>query len=564
MRIQYLPRLIVLLVAVLGLSVTCRADNSEKTVQKAVGRSTLNQPGTRPFHLKAMIAPSLDRDRESNRTGQVEIWWASPTQWEREVRSPEFHQIMIVNGDKESQKNEGDYFPEWLRETCVALIEPVPSLQQVLEQVKNADVKSFMGTTYFSWTVMSTNGKVKKGMGAGLAITDSTGLLLYGGDLGWGGLYEDYKGFHGRMVARTVSLGSPEVTARITTLEDLRDLPPGFFDVEPKDAAATLLQTVVVDETTLRKNLLSTEAVTWPALQDGPLEGAVTTEVVVDRAGKVRDVGTIVSDNSGVDETAAKAIATMQFRPYVQGGVAVQVVSRITMLFKSVRPTSVAAFDSARNYFEHGRHVSFPAAGNGQAYVLHATFQAKVLTGEVEDGEYVDTWKSDKEWRRKARIGNSLCVRARHGDTRYQSLEGPDVSLLRLVLRVMEPIPAMDTFVESDWRIKQDTVDGVKTIRVLSGYEGPQGEFDSEQTRGYWFDESGKLVKTYFSGLEAYRSDFIDFDGIQVAHEIKVLRNGGIGMIIQLNDISPVGSMPDSTFELKGHEWNRAFTDEVR
>src|ERR1700722_4884668 len=118
----------IMLVGVLGLTASGRADDSEKLVKKAVERSTLNQAGTKPFHLKAVIAPSRERDRGSNRTGEVEIWWASPTRWKREVRSPEFHQTTIVNGTKEWQKNEGDYFPEWLRETCVALIEPVPPL----------------------------------------------------------------------------------------------------------------------------------------------------------------------------------------------------------------------------------------------------------------------------------------------------------------------------------------------------------------------------------------------------------------------------------------------------
>ncbi len=113
-------------------------------------RSTLNQAGTKPFHLKAVLAPSLDRDRASNRTGEVEIWWASPTQWRREVRSPEFHQIAIKNVGREWQKNEGDFFPEWLRETTVALIEPVPSLDQVLQQVKEAEVRRLMGTTHYS------------------------------------------------------------------------------------------------------------------------------------------------------------------------------------------------------------------------------------------------------------------------------------------------------------------------------------------------------------------------------------------------------------------------------
>ncbi len=553
----------VVLVAVLGLSVLGHADDPEKAVKNAVERSALNQMGTKPFHLKAIIAPSFDRDRGSNRTGDVEIWWVSPTQWKREVRSPEFHQIEIVNGGKEWQKNEGDFFPEWLRETCVALIDPVPSLDQVLEQVNKADVRKSAGSTYYSWTMMSSDGNVEKGMGAGLAITDSTGLLFYGGALGWGGLYKDYKSFHGRMVGHTVSVGSPEVTAKITTLEDLRDIPFGLFDAEASGSDIPLLRTVVVEETTLRKNLLPTKAIAWPVLQDGPLQGAVTTEIVVDRSGKVREVGTIVSDNPGLSEAAGKAIAAMQFQPYLQGNVAVQVVSRITMPFKTVRPTGVETFDSAHDYFERGRRASFPAAVNGQGYVLHATFRAKIAAGSLEEGQYVDTWKGNDDWRREATLGKSRCVRSRHSDTRYQLLEGPDAALLQFVLKAMEPIPAVDTFVESDWRIKRDTVNGIETVRVLSGYESPQGTF-AEHTRGYWFDANGKLVKTYFSGIETRRSDFADFGSLQVAHTIQVFQNGVLGMVIHVTGVSTLATVPEDTFILKGHEWSRTFTGEVR
>src|SRR5215471_14453153 len=95
------------LLAISGLVTFCHAEKPDKLIRKAVERSTLNQPGTVPFHLKAQIAPSLDRDRGSNRFGEVEIWWASPTQWKREVRSPDFHQIAIMNGSHEWQKNEG-------------------------------------------------------------------------------------------------------------------------------------------------------------------------------------------------------------------------------------------------------------------------------------------------------------------------------------------------------------------------------------------------------------------------------------------------------------------------
>jgi hypothetical protein len=562
MRTKITARVAIILV-VLGLPASGRADDSERLVKKAVERSTLNQAGTKPFHLKAVLAPSFEGDRGSNRTGEVEIWWASPTQWRREVRSPAFHQIAIVNGGREWQKNEGDYFPEWLRETSMALIEPVPSLDEVLKQVKDAEVKRLMGSTYFSWMMMSTDG-MEKGMGAGLAVKDSTGLLLYGGGLGWGGAYRDYKNFHGRMVAQTVSVGSPEVTAKVTVLEDLREIPPDLFDTEAAGGDVPLLRTVKVEQALLRKNLLVTEPIEWPALKDGPLEGAITTKIVVDRTGKVRELGSILSDNPGLSEAAGKVIGSMQFSPYLQDGVAVQVVSRITMPFKTMRPAGVETFDSAHNYFERGRQVSFPAAGNGPAYVLHATFQAKVTAGTIEEGQYVDTWKSDGEWRREATVGKSRFVRARHGETCYLLSEGPDAGLLRLVLKVMEPIPAIDTFVESDWRIKRDTLDGVKTIRVLAGYENPEGTLDPEHARGYWFDEGGRLVKTHFRGIETQRIDFKDFAGVAIAREIRVSHDHQLAMLIRVTEVSPAAAIPETIFDLRGHEWKRAFTDEVR
>jgi hypothetical protein len=412
--------------------------------------------------------------------------------------------------------------------------------------------------------MMSTDGKVEKGIGASLAVTESTGLLFYGGGLGWGGLYKDYENFHGRMVARTVSVGSPEVTAKVTTLEDLRDIPPGFFNAEAAGADVPLIRTVEVEETSLREKLLPMQPVEWPPIKDGPLEGAITTKIVVDRTGKVRELGTIVSDNPGLSEAAGKTIRSMQFKPYLQDGVAVQVVSRITMPFKTVRPAGVETFDSAHNYFERGRHVSFPAAGTGQPYVLHATFQVQVATGKIENGQYTDTWMSDGEWLREATMDNSRFIRARHGEKRYLLSEGRDAGVLRMVLKAMEPIPAIDTFVESDWRMKRDTVDGVKTIRVLAGYESPDGELDPEQARGYWFDDSGKLVKTYFRGVETRRINFKDFGGVAIAHEIRVLHEHQLGMLIRVTGVSAAATIPDNNFDLRGHEWKRAFTDEVR
>jgi hypothetical protein len=91
MQIKKTTRVALMLVGV-GLAASGRADDLAKLVKKAVERSTLNQPGTKPFHLKATLALSPSPHKDPNMTGEIEYWWISPSQFKREVRTPGFHQ----------------------------------------------------------------------------------------------------------------------------------------------------------------------------------------------------------------------------------------------------------------------------------------------------------------------------------------------------------------------------------------------------------------------------------------------------------------------------------------
>jgi hypothetical protein len=555
------------IVAVAALTVWPIAGNAEnlsQQIKKAAERSTLDQPGTKPFHLKATLAPSFERDKDSGRTGEVEIWWASPAQWRRELRSPQFHQIEIADGAHRWQKNEGDYFPEWLRETAIELIKPIPPLEQVLEQAKTADVRRIGQMINLSWTTASGTVEVPNILRSWVALQNDSGLLLYAGGLGWGGEFKDYASFHGRMIARTVHVGSPQVTAKVITLEELKDVAAGFFDAAAKGNDDQPLQTLPIAEISLRKNLLPSAPPAWPPLQDGPLEGKVSTKVVIDREGKAREIGPVVSDNPALNEAARQLFAAMRFNPFLLNGVSVQVISQVTVPFKTVRPSGTESFESARTYFERGRQVGFPAAGSGTPYTLRAEFTTKGRDGIVANGRYEDTWLSEAQWRREAWFGKSHCVRSRNGETSYQLAEGDDVILLQFVLRALEPIPAIDTFVESDWKIKRDTVSGVQTVRVLSGYENPQGELDPEQASAFWFDEAGLLRKSYFGGLAMWRAEFEEFAGVKIARKIDVFRNQKPLMHIRITEVLPAGKVPPDTFVVAGHEWVRSFTAEVR
>jgi hypothetical protein len=155
-------------------------------------------------------------------------------------------------------------------------------------------------------------------------------------------------------------------------------------------------------------------------------------------------------------------------------------------------------------------------------------------------------------------------VKSQSGEKRYVQAEGPESGMLKMVMQVMEPIPAADTMTESDWRIQRDTTDGAKTIRVFRGPEGPNGELEPGKSEGFWFDDAGHLVKTYTRGFEVRPSKQADYEAVQVARQIDVLKDGKVGMRIIVNEIGPADPAAAKDFKLKGHEWQRAFTAEVR
>jgi hypothetical protein len=541
-----------------------RAEDNAKLVKRAVEESTLDQPGMMPFHLRAEFAPSQERDNDSHRTGTIEVWWESPSKWRRVVQSPEFSQILIVNGESQWQKNEGDYFPEWLRELAVAIVRPIPlPMNVLLECVKNAEVKHLMGQTNFNWSAINSSGDTQ-GNGKGyLALIDNSGFLFYTGGVGWSGSYKDFKDFHGHKVAYSVASGYVEVTAKVTVLEDLGATPSGFFDVNTIGSDVHPIETVVLTEEDLRRNLIPGKAIDWPALKNGPLEGVVWTEVVLDRTGKIREMIPPIADNPGVAEAAERGFRAMQFQTVMRNGEPVQALARLSVRFKTVRPAGTETFESARSYFEKGWEASLPAAKTTTPYVLRAEFQVGGNKG-IETGRYEDTLISASEWKREAWIGSSHLAHSRVGEKHYKLEEGPGIGVLRLVMQIIEPIPTADTMTESDWRIKRDTVNGTKSIRVFRGPADPNEEYDPGHSMGYWFDESGRLVKFDIQGLEIVFLNVEAYSGVEVARRIEVVKDGKLALRVVVKEISPANATEVKDFKLKGYEWQRAFTAEVR
>jgi len=559
-RLSYL-----VLSLILGLSAPLHAEDEISRVRSAVKRSTLDQPGTHPFHLKATISPSFERDKDSGRTGEVEIWWNAPGVYRREISSPGFRQLQIVNGGHVWEKDGGDYFPNWLRVIAEAMLRPLPVESEALRGIKPDLEKDLMGSTYLNWEkplpVSMQSAKEN------VALTDSTGLIFYDGGLGWGALFKDYSDFHGREVARTITSGSPEVTAKIVLLEDLPAVGADWFDASHATAGTPVVATVTVDDTPIAPDVVGNASEPeWPPATNTPLKGVVWTVLMLDRDGKVREPFSVISDNPVISDVARSYFAGLQFKPTLRNGVPVQVVRRVVLSFDLHKPVGVEDLGTARDAFERGRTASSLAAAAKGPYVLKASFSVGLATG-VTKGTYVDTWKDAHHWRREVTIGDNHAVRSLDGEQQYLLLDGTNAGAARMVLLLVEPIPAADTMTESDWRLKRDDVNGTTAVRVMRGDETPGIALDPKKDNAYWFDEHGHLLQAYTGKLAVSYLDSQNFEGEGVPREILgKTSSGGVAFRLDVDEVKALdpSSLPKNEFKLGGHEWKRQFTAEVR
>lgn len=95
-----------------------------KLLDEMIHRSTLVEPGSKPFYLKATISDRGDAKSEFN--GTVDEYWLSPTKWRRVVKLRDFSQTRIVNGDMVYEDNSGDYFPLHDEMLANEIVDPLP------------------------------------------------------------------------------------------------------------------------------------------------------------------------------------------------------------------------------------------------------------------------------------------------------------------------------------------------------------------------------------------------------------------------------------------------------
>jgi hypothetical protein len=498
-------------------------------------RSSLISSGSIPFHLKLTAAETYPIDPENNKA-EIEIWWAAPDKWRREIKSPSFSQTAVQNGAQYSESNSTDYLPFWIHELVQESVDPVP------EQLKNENVE-INGSNCAEWESHYTAESDQIGVRHSVCFNpDGTIGRLFAPTVS--AELQRYDSFGEKRVARAIKVWPgqrAEVIGIVRQLEKLR--PDDSLFVVAKDTGFdSSLRFVSIPESALDPYKLSTPPPAWPVLHNFPATGALAIKVRLDRAGNVREVGSPISRNVVVNSAAVAQIKTWKFKPYPDDAHAVEVDTYLTLRF--VSKVLLLGGDgktyTTENFFEHiqrAREKSDPRTPGSKPFHLHATF----ATADNVSGTYEEFWLSPTQWWRQVELGNLTVLKTQFGDKLFGKNAASPVSSkqIELLLNGLDiPFPRTDgSFIEGDWGHSAVRFQGVDMVRVARGQVDEENRPTSGQA--YWFDSNDLLHAAYWNPTTTSYKDFQPWNDKQVPRRIEVTRNGVALLLFTIELLEP-------------------------
>lgn len=323
------------------------ASNPADLPKRAIEKSQLTLPGSRPFHLKAEVVEATNPENDSYKA-EIEEYWVSPNKWRRTIKSENFTETLIVNGDKTREEISGGYYPNWLRTIVAAMFNLGDKLQGV-DMTKTNDNPRIGGTEFcrrfvFRAGVSPVNNNVYS------SFCFQGDKLSYVARPGYNADYKDFKKFGDKEVARRIREhieSGTELEAKITELTELTVTDNSMFAVT---APTKPLQTININEETLRMLAGDALDIHWPPVRDGKTEGVLSLFVCLDRDGHVRETYGLNSDHPDMTDAARKQLSNVQFKPADFHGDRVQVEGILTFAYKTkiVDPYPELSDDEAR------------------------------------------------------------------------------------------------------------------------------------------------------------------------------------------------------------------------
>jgi Gram-negative bacterial TonB protein C-terminal len=481
-------------------------------------------------------------------SAEIEIWWAAPDRWRREIKSAAFTQTAVRHGARYLNPIRRTTIFPGVDQLATAAIDPIPFA--ALAGVAADEDRPECG-----------NWETEHGTGAGKFSTyisvcfnyDGTANQLFAEPIGieLGG----HEPFGAKLIARRlrVSTGTrSDATATVRALEPLpADLPAsvgysaGHFAVLHDTGLASRVRFVMVSESALAAAESPARLpLTWPSSYIFPLSGVIAVTAQIDRGGNVRELPFAISKNQGLHAGALAQIKNWKFKPYVVDGQPVEVVTTLSVPFH-LKYEPFGASGKTFPKISLGEHIagfhklSDPRAAGSTPFVLHAT----VALADGTAGEYSESWQSPADFKRIVRTTGGAITQVKK-DGQSQTAEqfsgaraaGLDMELMAVLFAMQDHFPEPRSFPEGDWghsAVALSNIDAAsgagdagppELIRAARGGVDAQNRPISGQA--YWFDAEGMLRADFTNAMLTVYSSFEAWKQKQVPRKIEVFKNG--------------------------------------
>jgi hypothetical protein len=94
----------------------------------ALKASSLTFEG-KPFHAVMEIEKAGE-----TYSGRIEFWWVNASMYRVVITSPNFKQLKILNGDRIQENDEGDFYPRWLENFVLAVLDRVSMAKNLTDR----------------------------------------------------------------------------------------------------------------------------------------------------------------------------------------------------------------------------------------------------------------------------------------------------------------------------------------------------------------------------------------------------------------------------------------------
>ncbi len=308
--------------------------SSGEALERALNTASLTHHGS-PFH--AILEVSQPSDSKSPYRATVEVYWASPSQYRVVAASKTFQQTRIVNGNQVEEDDTGDFYPAWLRNYVLALMDPLPRSEEFRK-----DKSPVMLGANISQSCVSrddrTNGITDMMTWAQVCFTGSEPRIKSASDFTYFMEFGDYQPFGSKLVAHTYTRYTDDnetVVGRLTTLEPLNSANTSLFTIEHPTPPDQRIETKFVSIATNESLIGQAPAIDWIPVHEGKTEGNMIVHVITDRTGQVREAYKHNSDNPGTEDFGVQQALRYKFKPLLVDGVPVQMETPLVLHFKT-------------------------------------------------------------------------------------------------------------------------------------------------------------------------------------------------------------------------------------